>query len=170
MSQIGPVISQTSKDRIKKLIQSAIDQGAKILEDGRNSLDSKQGFYLRPTVLTNITPEMEIAKEEVFGPVICLAHVKTLQDAIAWINQSPFANTTTLFTTSGGAARKFSYEVDPAMIGINIGVPAPMSFFSFGGSKDSFFGDLKAHGRAGVEFFTDTKVTIQRWESDSSIW
>ena len=113
---------------------------------------------------------MRIAKEEVFGPVILLAESDSLDDCIAWINSSPFANTTTLFTTSGAAARKFSYEVDPSMIGINIGVPAPMSFFSFGGSKDSFFGDVKAHGNACVTFYTDTKVTVERWGSNASIW
>jgi len=170
MSQIGPVISQASKNRIKDLIQSATNEGAKLLEDGRTAMEDRPGYFLRPTVVAGVTQDMRIAKEEVFGPVVCLSNVKSLDEAIAWINSSNFANTATLFTTSGGAARKFSYEVDPSMIGINIGVPAPMSFFSFGGSKDSFFGNAKAHGTACMDFFTDTKVTIQRWVSESSIW
>jgi malonate-semialdehyde dehydrogenase (acetylating)/methylmalonate-semialdehyde dehydrogenase len=122
------------------------------------------------TVIAGIKPHMRIAQEEVFGPVILLSQVPTLDEAIAWLNGSEYANTTTLFTSSGAAARKFSYEVDPSMIGINIGVPAPMAFFSFGGSKNSFFGDIKAHGHASVDFYTDTKVTVERWFKDSSIW
>ncbi|MBI4374214.1 MAG: CoA-acylating methylmalonate-semialdehyde dehydrogenase [Deltaproteobacteria bacterium] len=169
-TQMGPVISSASKERIKSLIQSAVDEGAELLVDGRKNVDERPGFFLRPTVIGGVRPEMKVAKEEIFGPVILLAKTKTFNEAIAWINSSPFANTTTLFTTNGAAARKFSYEVDPSMIGINIGVPAPMAFFSFGGAKDSFFGDSKAHGKACVNFFTDTKVTIQRWSQDSSIW
>jgi malonate-semialdehyde dehydrogenase (acetylating) / methylmalonate-semialdehyde dehydrogenase len=113
---------------------------------------------------------MRIAKEEVFGPVVLLSQVATQREAIDWLNSSEYGNTTSLFTSSGAAARQFSYEVDPSMIGINIGVPAPMAFFSFGGSKHSFFGDIKAHGQASVDFYTDTKVTIERWIKDSSIW
>lgn len=169
-SQMGPLISQAAKERVQELIQSAADEGAKILVDGRNNIHQPKGFFLRPTVIKDIKPHMRVAKEEIFGPVILLAKVNTFDEAVAWINASPFANTTTLFTTSGAAARKFTYEVDPTMIGINIGVPAPMAFFSFGGSKDSFFGDVKAHGKGCVNFFTDTKVTIQRWSKDSSIW
>jgi malonate-semialdehyde dehydrogenase (acetylating)/methylmalonate-semialdehyde dehydrogenase len=169
-SQIGPVISEASRQRIKDLIQSALDQGATLLVDGRDGVDNLDGFFLRPTILGNVTPEMRIAQEEVFGPVVCLGKTDTLDAAIQWLNGSHFANTTSLFTTSGAAARKFSYEVDPSMVGINIGVPAPMAFFSFGGKKDSFFGDVKAHGSASVDFYTDTKVTVQRWMKDGSIW
>ena len=167
---MGPLISQAAKDRVKGLIQSALDEGAVLLLDGREGVDQKPGYFLNPTVLGNIKPNMKIAKEEVFGPVILLAQTETFDEAIAWLNSSSFANTTTLFTTSGAAARKFSYEVDPSMIGINIGVPAPMSFFSFGGTKDSFFGDVKAHGKSSVTFYTDTKFTIERWGSDASVW
>jgi malonate-semialdehyde dehydrogenase (acetylating)/methylmalonate-semialdehyde dehydrogenase len=169
-TQMGPLTSKAAVERVKGLIQSAVDEGAKILLDGRKGVENLPGFYLKPTVLTGIKPNMRIAKEEVFGPVVCLAQAKSLDEAIQWINSSPFGNTTTLFSSSGAAARQFAYEVDPSMIGINIGVPAPMSFFSFGGTKDSFFGDVKAHGMAGVEFFTDSKVTIQRWNKNSNIW
>lgn len=169
-SQMGPLISQEAKNRVKGLIQSAVDEGAQILVDGREGVDNLPGFFLKPTVITGVKPGMRVAQEEIFGPVVLLAQVKSFDEAIAWINSSPFGNTTTLFTTSGAAARKFSYEVDPAMIGINIGVPAPMAFFSFGGTKDSFYGDIKAHGSACIGFYTDTKVTIERWHSDSNIW
>jgi malonate-semialdehyde dehydrogenase (acetylating)/methylmalonate-semialdehyde dehydrogenase len=167
---MGPLISQAAKDRVLGLIQSAIDDGATVLVDGRNGVDDLPGYFLKPTVLSGIRPDMRIAKEEVFGPVVLLAQTKTLDEAITWLNSSEYGNTTSLFTSSGSAARKFMYEVDPSMIGINIGVPAPMSFFSFGGSKDSFFGDIKAHGSASVDFYTDTKVTVQRWFKDANIW
>lgn len=167
-TQMGPVISRASVERIKGLIQSAIDERAEVLLDGRNH--SGKGYFLKPTVIGEVKPNMRVAREEIFGPVVCLARVKSLDEAIQWINNSPFANTASLFTNSGAAARQFSYEAAPAMLGLNIGVPAPMSFFSFGGAKDSFFGDIKAHGQSGVQFFTDTKVTIQRWNKDSNIW
>jgi malonate-semialdehyde dehydrogenase (acetylating)/methylmalonate-semialdehyde dehydrogenase len=169
-TNIGPVISETSKDRVKELIKSAIKEGAKILVDGQEGVDKLPGYFLKPTVITNIKRDMRVAKEEIFGPVICIGKVDTFDEAIEWLNSSEYANTSSLFTSSGASARKFSYEVDPSMIGINIGVPAPMAFFSFGGTKNSFFGDVKAHGQASVDFYTDTKVTITRWIKESSIW
>jgi malonate-semialdehyde dehydrogenase (acetylating)/methylmalonate-semialdehyde dehydrogenase len=169
-TDMGPLISQAAKDRVNGLIQSALDEGAKILLDGRKDVDHMPGFFLRPTVLSGVTANMRIAKEEIFGPVVCLASAASMDESIAWINSCNYANTASLFTTNGGAARRFTYEVHPSMIGINIGVPAPMAFFSFGGSKDSFFGDIKVHGAASINFYTDTKVAIQRWMSDSSIW
>lgn len=169
-TNIGPVISEEARTRVKGLIQSASDEGAKILLDGRDGVENLKGYFLNPSIISEVQKDMKIAKEEIFGPVICLANVKTLDDAISWLNSSEYGNTASLFTSSGSAARKFSYEVDPSMIGINIGVPAPMAFFSFGGSKASFFGDVKAHGQASVDFYTDTKVTIERWVKDSSIW
>jgi malonate-semialdehyde dehydrogenase (acetylating)/methylmalonate-semialdehyde dehydrogenase len=169
-SQMGPVISQEAKDRIVGLISSAQEEGAKLLLDGRKDVDHLPGYFLKPSVIADVTENMRVAKEEIFGPVVLLAKVKTFDEAIAWINRCPMANTTTLFTSSGPAARKFCNEIDPSMIGINIGVPAPMSFFSFGGYKDSFYGDIKAHGSRSVDFFTDKKIVTQRWISDSSIW
>lgn len=167
-AQMGPVISAASRERILGLIQSAIDEGASLLLDGRTQ--SGKGYFLRPTVLGNVTEQTRVAREEIFGPVVCLARAKTLADSIAWINRSPYANTASIFTNSGAAARQFSYEARPAMIGQNIGVPAPMSFFSFGGAKDSFFGDLKAHGPQSILFYTDQKITISRWNKNSNIW
>lgn len=179
-TQMGPLISKEAKTRVAGLIQSAVDAGATLLLDGRKGVDQLPGFFLKPSVIADVKPGMRVADEEIFGPVVLLAKVATLDEAIGWINSSPFANTTTLFTQSGAAARKFCNEIDPSMIGINIGVPAPMSFFSFGGSKDSFFGDIKAHGARSVEFFTDQKIITQRWieparsassgSETSSIW
>ncbi len=169
-TQMGPVISAQSKERIKGMIAQALAEGAELLVDGRVGVDQMPGYFLKPTVLGGITEKMAIAQEEVFGPVVLLGKSKTFDEAIAWINRNPYGNTTTLFTTNGAAARKFCYQVDPSMIGINIGVPAPMAFFSFGGTKESFFGDVKAHGKSSVTFFTDIKTTITRWQSESSIW
>ncbi len=168
--QMGPVISKESKSRVVALIENAEREGGKILLDGRKGVDQLPGYFLRPTVIGDVVESMEIAQVEVFGPVVVLAQVKTLDEAIQWINRNTYANTTTLFTSSGAAARKFCAEVDPSMIGINIGVPAPMSFFSFGGTKDSFFGDIKVHGAEAVQFFTDKRTVTQRWMADSSIW
>jgi len=167
-TQMGPVISRQAAERIAGLIQSAVDEGARLLLDGRGA--AGRGYFLKPTVLGGVTPGMRIADEEIFGPVVCLGRAPTLADAIAWINASPFGNTASLFTASGGAARHFSYEAAPGMLGLNIGVPAPMAFFSFGGAKDSFFGDVKAHGSGSVQFYTDAKVTVQRWNSKSNVW
>ncbi len=169
-TNIGPLISEEARKRVKGLIQSALDEGANILLDGRQNVDDMEGYFLKPTVIDNVKKDMRVSKEEIFGPVICISHVKTFDEAIEWLNSSEYANTASLFTSSGAAARKFSYEVEPSMIGINIGVPAPMAFFSFGGAKASFFGDIKVHGQASVDFYTDTKVTVERWIKESSIW
>lgn len=166
---MGPLISADAKKRVEGLIARAIEEGAQVLLDGRVG-QNKTGYFLAPTVLGGITENMEIAHVEIFGPVILLGKVADFDASIAWINRLSFANTATLFTSSGAHARKFAYEIDPSMIGINIGVPAPMSFFSFGGSKDSFFGDTKAHGKGCINFFTDTYTTIYRWYSQGSIW
>ncbi len=167
---MGPLISKEAKARVIGLIERAIQEGARVLLDGREGVAELPGFFLNPTVLADITPEMEIAQTEIFGPVILLGKVQNLDQAILWINAIPYANTSTLFTSSGANARYFCYHVDPSMIGINIGVPAPMAFFSFGGSKESFFGDSKAHGKSCVNFFTDTHTSIYRWSNRGEIW
>ena len=169
-THMGPLISQEAKDRVSALIERAIGEGAELVIDGREGVDDLPGYFLRPSLLAQINPSMEIAQKEIFGPVILLSKVNSLDEAIEWINGIPFANTCTLFTNSGGHARAFASQVDPSMIGINIGVPAPMAYFSFGGSKESFFGDIKAHGKASIKFFTDTYTTIYRWHSKSNIW
>lgn len=163
--QIGPVISAKSKERILKLIDNAQNQGAKIILDGRKAPESThpEGYFLGPTVIDGVTADMEIAREEIFGPVLCISKVDSLDEVHAIMNSHPCANTTSIYTQNGASARAFYHKTVPSMIGINIGVPAPMSYFGFGGAKDSFFGDIKAHGRYGVEFYTDKKVVIQRW-------
>jgi malonate-semialdehyde dehydrogenase (acetylating)/methylmalonate-semialdehyde dehydrogenase len=168
--EMGPVISTQSKERIEGLIQKGADSGATLLVDGRqpNILGYEKGYFVRPTILQNVDPASEIAKTEIFGPVLSLIHVNTIDEAIALVNSGQYGNMACLFTTSGAAARKFRYEAEAGNIGINIGVAAPMAFFPFSGWKESFFGDLHGQGNHAVEFFTQTKVVVERWPSEWS--
>jgi malonate-semialdehyde dehydrogenase (acetylating)/methylmalonate-semialdehyde dehydrogenase len=166
--EMGPVIAAQSKARIESLIQKGTDEGAKLLVDGRNPNISgyEKGNFIRPTILENVNPAGEIAHTEIFGPVLSLIHVSNIDEAIAFINSGQYGNMACLFTTSGAAARKFRYEAEVGNIGINIGVAAPMAFFPFSGWKESFFGDLHGQGNHAVEFFTQTKVVVERWRDD----
>jgi malonate-semialdehyde dehydrogenase (acetylating) / methylmalonate-semialdehyde dehydrogenase len=163
--QMGPVISSQSKQRIESLIQDGINEGAGILVDGRNP--SIQGYesgnFIRPTILDNIKPGSKISQTEIFGPVLGMMHVNTIDDAIHIVNSGKYGNMACLFTSSGASARKFKYEAEAGNIGINIGVAAPMAFFPFSGWKDSFFGDLHGQGRDAFQFFTRSKVVVERW-------
>jgi malonate-semialdehyde dehydrogenase (acetylating)/methylmalonate-semialdehyde dehydrogenase len=165
--QMGPVISAQSRERISGLIDSGCQAGARPLVDGRTrrAEGDEEGFFLCPTVLDQVDPKAEIARTEVFGPVLSLLHADDLGEAIALINQAEYGNMASLFTRSGGAARRFRAEVEAGNIGINIGVAAPMAYFPFSGAKASFLGDLHAQGRHGVEFYTQTKVVVERWPS-----
>ncbi|PLZ28902.1 CoA-acylating methylmalonate-semialdehyde dehydrogenase, partial [Fischerella thermalis] len=161
--EMGPVISIQSKERIEGLIQKGADSGATLIVDGRqpNILGYEKGYFVRPTILQNVDPASEVAKTEIFGPVLSLIHVNTIDEAIALVNSGQYGNMACLFTSSGAAARKFRYEAEAGNIGINIGVAAPMAFFPFSGWKDSFFGDLHGQGNHAVEFFTQTKVVVE---------
>lgn len=163
--QMGPVITPASRQRIEALIQAGVDQGAKALVDGRSPQipGYEQGNFIRPTILQNVDPASEIAKTEIFGPVLSLIHLETIDQAIELVNSGQYGNMACLFTESGAAARKFRYEAEAGNIGINIGVAAPMAFFPFSGWKDSFFGDLHGQGQHAIEFFTQTKVVVERW-------
>ena len=165
---MGAVITPESKARIESLIQEGIDDGAIPLVDGRLASipGYEEGVFVRPTVLENLNPESEIARTEIFGPVLGLVRVETIDEAIQFINSGQYGNMACLFTGSGANARKFRYEADVGNIGINIGVAAPMAFFPFSGWKDSFFGDLHAQGRHGFEFYTQTKVVVERWPDE----
>jgi malonate-semialdehyde dehydrogenase (acetylating)/methylmalonate-semialdehyde dehydrogenase len=161
-TEMGPVISAPHKERVLGYIQKGVDEGAELVVDGRTR-GPKEGFFVGPTLFDKVDPEMVVAREEIFGPVLCMTSVDSLDEAMAVAKRHPLANASSIFTTSGKAARQFKYEVDASMAGINIGVAAPMSFFGFGGAKGSFFGDLKAHGREAFDFYTDKKVVISRW-------
>lgn len=164
-TQMGPVISQSSRERIEGHIVRGCSGGAELRVDGRGRkvAGREAGYFIHPTVLAGVSPASELARTEVFGPVLSLMHVESLEDAIALINSSGYGNMACLFTASGAAARKFRHETIAGNIGINVGVAAPMAFFPFSGWKESFFGDLHAQGRHGVEFYTQTKVVVERW-------
>jgi malonate-semialdehyde dehydrogenase (acetylating)/methylmalonate-semialdehyde dehydrogenase len=168
--QMGPLISQDSKERVEQLIGLGVKEGASMLVDGRRTTirGYENGSFVRPTVLANVQPDSEIWKTEVFGPVLSMMHVNTIEDAIKLTNSHVYGNQASLFTASGAAARKFRYEVDAGNVGINIGVAAPMAFFPFSGWKDSFFGDIHGQGMDAVEFFTQKKVVIERWPKEWS--
>ena len=162
---MGPVVSRKAKDRITAMIDAGVSDGAKLALDGRTASVSQypKGTFVGPTIFDGVDASMPIGRDEVFGPVASVSRADTLEDAIARVQGSEFANAVSIFTTSGRAAREFRYRVGVSMIGVNIGVAAPMAFFPFGGTKGSFFGDLKAHGKDSVEFYTDKKVVISRW-------
>ncbi len=163
--KMGPVISDRHRQRVLGYIQAGIQERARLVLDGSDIQvpDRPNGFFIGPTVFDQVRPEMKIGREEIFGPVASIINVQDLNEAIKLAHSHPNANAISIFTSSGKAAREFRYHAPAAMVGVNIGVAAPMSFFPFGGSKDSFFGDLKAHGRDGVDFYTEKKVTISRW-------
>ncbi len=168
--QMGPVITNQSRSRIESMIQRGVVDGASLVVDGRGPKIAgyEQGNFVRPTILQDVNPESEIAKTEIFGPVFSLIHVNGIEDAIELVNSGKYGNMACLFTSSGAAARKFRSEVDAGNIGINIGVAAPMAFFPFSGWKESFFGTLHGQGKHAVEFFTQTKVVIERWPKEWS--
>jgi malonate-semialdehyde dehydrogenase (acetylating)/methylmalonate-semialdehyde dehydrogenase len=165
--QMGPVRDKEKKERIMAYIESGIQEGAKIGLDGRENIklvgDYPAICFLGPTIFENVTPEMKIGSEEIFGPVISVIRAKDLGEAIEMANANPFGNGNSIFTSSGKSAREFQYRVTSGNVGINIGVVAPMAFFPFSGMKDSFFGILHTQGQEAVRFFTESKVVIQRW-------
>jgi malonate-semialdehyde dehydrogenase (acetylating)/methylmalonate-semialdehyde dehydrogenase len=173
-AQMGAVITRQHADRVCELISQAAGQGAKPLTDGRTTRipSAPQGFFVGPTVLDHVRPEMVTMKEEVFGPVLNVVRMEDLDAAIDLANASPYGNGAAIFTRSGKAAREFRHRVQAGMVGINIGVPAPMAFFPFSGWQASFFGDLHLQGRESVAFYTQQKVTTTRWFSfgEGSIW
>ncbi len=162
---MGPVISGAHRDRVNAFIDGGERDGARLLMDGRglHVPGYPRGHWVGPTVFEDVTPEMPIGREEVFGPVAGLARAPTLEAALELLAKSPYGNAASIFTQSGRAAREFRYRAGISMIGVNIGVAAPMAFFPFGGTRNSFYGDLKAQGRDAVSFFTDQRVVISRW-------
>jgi len=166
--EMGPVISAESKTRIAGLIAQGEQEGARLLVDGRNGKVGgfDDGFFVFPTILDQVQPETTVARTEIFGPVLSLMHAATLDDAIALVNARSYGNMACIFTGSGAHARRFRYEVQSGNVGINVGVAAPMANFPFSGWGESFFGDLHAQAHHAVEFFTQTKVVVERWPRD----
>src|SRR5262249_55533555 len=160
-STITPVTTEEARRRISGYVELAEQEGARILVDGRH--ESSDGFFLGPTILDEVRPEMRVAQEEIFGPVLALERLDSLDDALEAIARSEFGNASAIFTRSGAVARAFRRKVTAGMVGINVPVPASMAFVPFAGWKGSFYGDLHATGMDGVRFFTETKVVTTRW-------
>uniref|UniRef100_A0A1J3K802 methylmalonate-semialdehyde dehydrogenase (CoA acylating) n=1 Tax=Noccaea caerulescens TaxID=107243 RepID=A0A1J3K802_NOCCA len=165
-ADLGPVISKQAKERICRLIQSGVDDGAKLLLDGRNIVvpGYEKGNFIGPTILSGVTPDMECYKEEIFGPVLVCMEASSFDEAIDILNRNKYGNGAAIFTSSGAAARKFQMEIEAGQIGINVPIPVPLPFFSFTGNKASFAGDLNFYGKAGVDFFTQIKTVTQQWK------
>ena len=163
--EMGPVISAQHRDKIVGYIDSGVAQGAKLLTDGRGIKVSghENGFFVGPTLFDHVSTEMTIYREEIFGPVLIVLRAASFDEAINLVNSNPYANGTAIFTSSGAAARRFQNEIEVGMVGINVPIPVPMAFFSFGGWKSSLFGDLHMHGMEGVYFYTRTKAITSRW-------
>lgn len=164
-TQMGTVISDAAKERIERMIQKGEAEGAKVLMDGRNlKVDGFEGgSFVGPTILADVKPDMVVAQEEIFGPVLSLMKADTFEEAVDLINKSRYGNAASIFTNNGKYAREFKYKVKAGNIGVNIGVAAPSASFPFGGQKESFYGDLHGQGSDSIEFFTERKIVIERW-------
>ena len=164
-TDMGPLVTGVHRDKVKGYIEKGVSEGATVVVDGRDVVPDSdgEGYFIGPTLFDNVTKDMTIYKEEIFGPVLSVVRADTYEAALKLINDHPYGNGTAIFTNDGGAARRFQNEVEVGMIGINVPIPVPMAYFSFGGWKASLFGDTHAHGTEGVHFFTRGKVVTSRW-------
>ena len=162
---MGPLVTREHRDKVSSYIDIAIKDGARVVVDGRNQEfdGDANGFWLGPTLIDQVPTSSKVYTEEIFGPVLSIVRVKSFDEGVALINSSPFGNGTAIFTNDGGAARRFQNEIEVGMIGINVPIPVPVAYYSFGGFKNSLFGDTKAHGVEGVHFYTRGKAITSRW-------
>jgi malonate-semialdehyde dehydrogenase (acetylating)/methylmalonate-semialdehyde dehydrogenase len=160
---MGPLVTEQHRNKVASYIEKGVAEGARLVVDARKQECPSEGFYLGTSLFDHVTPEMEVYRNEIFGPVLVVLRAKTLEEAIALVNKNPYANGTAIFTESGGAARRFVAEIQVGMVGVNVPIPVPVAFFSFGGWKSSLFGDLHVHGVESVKFYTRTKVVTSRW-------
>jgi malonate-semialdehyde dehydrogenase (acetylating)/methylmalonate-semialdehyde dehydrogenase len=160
---MGPLVTGPHRDKVAGYVDAGLKEGARLVVDGRASSLPRDGFFLGTSLFDQVKPDMTIYKDEIFGPVLSVLRVDTLDQAIELINRNPYANGTAIFTESGGAARRFENEVQVGMVGINVPIPVPVAYFSFGGWKSSLFGDLHVHGVESIKFYTRTKVVTTRW-------
>jgi malonate-semialdehyde dehydrogenase (acetylating)/methylmalonate-semialdehyde dehydrogenase len=160
---MGPLVTRQHRDKVASYIDIGLKEGARLVVDARKQQTPQEGFYLGTSLFDRVTPEMELYKNEIFGPILIVLRANTIDEAISIINKNPYANGTAIFTGSGGAARRFENEVQVGMVGINVPIPVPVAFYSFGGWKSSLFGDLHMHGTEAVKFYTRTKVVTTRW-------
>jgi malonate-semialdehyde dehydrogenase (acetylating)/methylmalonate-semialdehyde dehydrogenase len=160
---MGPLVTGQHRDKVASYIEAGLKEGAKLVVDGRSQDLPRDGFFLGTSLFDRVTPDMKIYRDEIFGPVLVVLRADTLEEAIALVNRNPYANGVAIFTESGGAARRFENEVQVGMVGVNVPIPVPVAFYSFGGWKNSLFGDLHVHGPEGVKFYTRTKAITTRW-------
>jgi malonate-semialdehyde dehydrogenase (acetylating)/methylmalonate-semialdehyde dehydrogenase len=166
-SEMGPLVTREHRDRVASYVESAPAQGATVVVDGREGA-AEEGFFLNPSLLDNVTPAMLAYRDEIFGPVLSVTRVSSYDEAVRLVNESPFGNGTALFTRDGGVAREFQFEVEAGMVGINVPIPVPVAYYSFGGWKGSLFGDRHIYGPEGIEFYTRGKVVTARWPDPTS--
>ena len=168
---MGPLVTCAHRDKVRGYIDTGVSEGARLVVDGRGLKipGCEAGFFLGPTLFDHVKPEMTIYKDEIFGPVLVVLRVNTLDEAIDLVNKNPYGNGTALFTNSGGAARRFEEHIEVGMVGINVPIPVPMAFYSFGGWKQSLFGDLHVHGMEGIAFYTRTKAVTSRWPKGDAV-
>jgi len=166
--EMGPLVTRAHRDRVKGYIDAGVAEGARLVLDGRGLTVPRYegGFFLGPTLFDHVSPEMTIYQDEIFGPVLVVLRVGSLDEAIDLVNRNPYGNGTAIFTSSGGAARRFEERIEVGMVGINVPIPVPMAFYSFGGWKQSLFGDLHMYGTEGIAFYTRTKAITSRWPKD----
>ena len=162
-SEMGPLITREHRDKVAGYLDTAAEQGATVVADGRDLEVDGDGFFLGVSLIDEVTPEMDAYRDEIFGPVLSVVRAGTYDDAVKLVNENPYGNGTAIFTRDGGAARQFQFEVEAGMVGINVPIPVPVAYYSFGGWKASLFGDSHAHGADGVHFFTRGKVVTSRW-------
>ena len=162
---MGPLITRAHRDKVASYVDAGVQQGAKLIVDGRKLkiAGHEQGFFLGASIFDHVTTEMSIYRDEIFGPVLVVLREATLDDAIRLVNANPYGNGAAIFTESGGAARRFENEITVGMVGVNVPIPVPVAFYSFGGWKNSLFGDLHVHGVESVKFYTRTKAITKRW-------
>jgi malonate-semialdehyde dehydrogenase (acetylating)/methylmalonate-semialdehyde dehydrogenase len=164
-SEMGPLITREHRDRVASYVDAGANAGATVIADGRTAEVPADGFFLGVSLLDNVRPDMSVYTDEVFGPVLCVVRADTYTDAVELINSNPYGNGTAIFTRDGGAARQFQFDVQAGMVGVNVPIPVPVAYYSFGGWKGSLFGDTHMYGPEGVHFYTRAKVVTSRWPS-----
>src|SRR4051795_2742159 len=162
-SEMGPLVTREHRDKVASYIEKGAAEGAKVITDGRDSAPDNGGFFLGVTLLDEVTPEMEVYKDEIFGPVLGITRVDTYEEAVRLVNENPYGNGVAIFTRDGGVARQFQFDVKAGMVGVNVPIPVPVAYYSFGGWKNSLFGDLHIYGPEGIQFYTQGKVVTSRW-------
>jgi malonate-semialdehyde dehydrogenase (acetylating) / methylmalonate-semialdehyde dehydrogenase len=162
-SEMGPLVTREHRDKVASYIDKGRDEGAKVVADGRETAPDGNGFFLGVTLIDEVTPEMDVYKDEIFGPVLGITRVDTYEEAVRLVNENPYGNGVAIFTRDGGVARQFQFEVNAGMVGVNVPIPVPVAYYSFGGWKSSLFGDLHIYGPEGIQFYTQGKVVTSRW-------